>query len=116
MAPHEKPVLLYDGECRFCVRWVKRWRKTTGDAVDYLPYQEHAGAFPQTDRDECAHAAVLITPEGEKYAAAEAALRARAYGDKRTLLWMYKRVPGFARASEAVYRFIARNRSGLPPW
>ena len=34
-----KPILVYDGECGFCRRWIERWRVVTGDRVVYLPYQ-----------------------------------------------------------------------------
>src|SRR5689334_23761086 len=30
------PVVVYDGRCGFCARWVRRWRARTGRRVRYL--------------------------------------------------------------------------------
>ena len=37
-----KPLLIWDGDCDFCRKWVDRWRHVTRDRVDYAPYQEVA--------------------------------------------------------------------------
>ena len=41
-----RPVLIYDGDCGFCVYWARYWRKLTGDRVEYRPYQEAAADYP----------------------------------------------------------------------
>ncbi|WP_394826955.1 lipase maturation factor family protein [Pendulispora albinea] len=45
-----RPLVVYDGDCGFCKRWIARFRLRTGTAVDYLPYQEVARS--STGRDE----------------------------------------------------------------
>ena len=40
-----KPLLVYDGDCGFCRRWIDRWKILTGDKVDYAPFQEAAKRF-----------------------------------------------------------------------
>ncbi|MCZ6572672.1 MAG: dual specificity protein phosphatase family protein, partial [Planctomycetota bacterium] len=42
----EPPLLVFDGDCGFCRRWVERWKRETGDRVAYTPYQEVGDRFP----------------------------------------------------------------------
>src|SRR5437773_2587310 len=35
--PPAKPLLIFDGECGFCRRWIERWQAKTGDRIDYRP-------------------------------------------------------------------------------
>src|SRR5690348_8984243 len=41
-AAPSKPLMVYDGDCSFCLRWIQRWQRRTGDCIDYLPYQNAA--------------------------------------------------------------------------
>src|SRR6266508_2798269 len=45
--PPEKPLLLFDGDCGFCKRWVERWKSLTGHRVDFAPSQEAGPRFPE---------------------------------------------------------------------
>ena len=112
-SPPQRPVLIFDGDCNFCRRWVRRWYRTTGDHVEYLPYQDPAVAkrFPEVSPAACARAVHLITADGSVYHSAEAVFLSRAYGPGRHLgIWAYRRVPGFAALSEFCYRIVARHR------
>jgi len=31
--PPAKPLLVYDGDCRFCTLWIKCWQQITGDRI-----------------------------------------------------------------------------------
>jgi predicted DCC family thiol-disulfide oxidoreductase YuxK len=107
-------LLVYDGDCRFCTLWIRRWQQTTGDAVDYLPFQDASIAerFPEISRAEFETAVQLIEPDGRIYSAAEAALRARSQNPaRRSLLRFYERSPLFARVAERTYRFVAEHRT-----
>jgi predicted DCC family thiol-disulfide oxidoreductase YuxK len=108
----EKPVLIYDGECRFCCKWIERWREMTGDAVDYRPSQEAADEFPEICREEFAGAVQWVEPDGSRARSADAVFRALATSTRlgKGLLWLYRRVPPFAWASETFYRLVAKNR------
>ena len=68
----EKPLMVFDGECQFCRRWIARWRQATGDAVDYAPLQEAAAEFPEIPRGEFGREVKLIEPNGRVYGGAEA--------------------------------------------
>jgi len=41
-----RPLMAFDGDCGFCRNWVARWRRRTGDGIDYVPYQQIADEFP----------------------------------------------------------------------
>ncbi len=106
----KRPVLVFDGDCGFCRRWVWRWKALTGDAVEYAPYQSAAARFPRISEQRFAGAVHLIEPGGQSYSGAEAVFRLLASAGRRWPLWAYRRVPGAARASEAFYALVARQR------
>jgi predicted DCC family thiol-disulfide oxidoreductase YuxK len=106
-----KPILIFDGDCHFCRRWVERWRELTVGAVEYAPYQEVAARFPEIPREAFENAVHFIERDGTVYRAAEAVFRSLgALHSGRWLVWSYQHVPGFAPIVELAYAFIARNR------
>jgi len=109
--PGRRPVLIYDGDCGFCVYWARYWQKLTGDRVDYRPYQEVAADYPEISVAEFQRAVQYIAPDGRRASAAEASFLtlSRAPG-KGCWLWLYKHVPGFAPVSEWTYAFTAAHR------
>ena len=111
--PPEKPLLIFDGDCNFCRIWVNRWRHTTGDYVDYLPFQDPAIAirFPELPREGFETAVHLVEPDGSVFSGAEAAFRALDHSPHESIvLGWYLRQPWFARSAEALYRFVATHR------
>jgi lipase maturation factor 1 len=109
--PLSRPVLIYDGECTFCRRWVDRWRTAAGVALDLEAAQTAAGRFPEIPPAEFVRAVQLVDTNGRVYSAAEAIVRARALATHRTWLQTaYELLPGFAPVAEAVYRLVARHR------
>ncbi len=107
-----KPVLLFDGACAFCRRRVDGLRARVGDAVAFEPYQRASwSGIPEADLAREVH---FVDGNGEVSKGAEAILRARAAARRGSaLLWMYRRLPGFAAISEAVYAWVARRRGRL---
>ncbi|OGW83881.1 MAG: hypothetical protein A2Z83_00630 [Omnitrophica bacterium GWA2_52_8] len=106
-----KPVLLFDGDCYFCKRWIERWREFTGDKIEYQAYQDVLLKFPQVSESDCQKSIQLLTPEGKHYRAAEAVFRTFALGGhQKWLLWAYLKIPGVAAITEACYRIAASNR------
>jgi predicted DCC family thiol-disulfide oxidoreductase YuxK len=104
--------MIFDGDCRFCRLWIERWRQTTGDRVEYTPFQDPSSAeqFPELERTRLERAVHYVEPTGEVFSGAEAAFRALAM-EKRWPLWLYQNVPGVVPVCEAAYRLVARNRS-----
>ncbi len=109
-----RPVLIYDGDCSFCIAWVDFWRSLTGDSLEYLPYQQASVRFPDVPIEDCRKAVQFITPEG-RFPGAEGVCRFLAsVPGYRWLYWCYRYVPGFAALAALTYRFIANHRS--PAW
>src|SRR5437867_302154 len=110
--PPPKPLMIWDGDCHFCKRWIERWREITAGNVDYATYQEAAARFPEIPVEQFKRAVAFIEPDGEAFFAAEAVYRSLRYRSSRKwLAWSYDHVPSFAAISETAYKFIAHNRS-----
>ncbi|HME88342.1 MAG TPA: lipase maturation factor family protein [Chthoniobacterales bacterium] len=110
-SPPPKPVLIWDGECHFCRRWIERWKGITGGDVDYQTSQTIGDRFPEIPREEFQRSVILIEADGTVFTEAEAVFRSlRRQSSGRWLVWCYYHVPGFAPISENVYRIVAWNR------
>ncbi len=106
-----RPVMLFDGRCAFCRRWVERWKAHLGEAVDFEPSQVAGPRFPQIDPAGFGKAVYLAEPDGRISHSAEAVFRALALSGKYAWLWQaYEFAPGFALVSEAFYRVVASHR------
>ncbi len=109
--PPPKPLMIWDGDCHFCKRWIERWREITAGKVDYCTYQETADRFPEVLVEQFKRAVAFIEPDGKTFFAAEAVYRSlRSRSSRKWLAWSYDHVPGFAVVSELAYKFIARHR------
>jgi len=110
--PPALPLLIFDGDCRFCRLWIGYWKQLTGDRLAYAPYQEVAAQFPQIPIENFKRAVHLVLPDGEILAAAHAVFRSLACLPKYAwMLWAYHHVPAFAAVSEWIYRLVAAHRS-----
>ncbi|MBA3881640.1 MAG: lipase maturation factor family protein [Chthoniobacterales bacterium] len=110
-SPPPKPLLIFDGDCHFCRRWIERWRESTEGRIDYVSSQEVGARFPEIAQREFQNAVQLIEPDGEVFAGAEAVFRSLGHAPRhRWLPWCYERVHGFAPATETAYSLVARNR------
>ncbi len=109
--PPPKPLMIWDGECHFCKRWIERWQEITAGKVDYVTYQQAAHQFPEIPIEQFQRAVALVEPDGETFFAADAVYRSLQHRPSRKwLAWSYDHFPGFAPISETAYKFIARHR------
>ncbi len=109
-----KPVLIFDGDCSFCRRWVGRWKQLTGDSIEFAPSQEAAARFPQIPAEAFEESVWLVEPDGKVTGAAHAVFRSLCLGGrKKYLLWGYENVPGMAGLSEWLYTRVSHNRGTL---
>lgn len=113
-AGKSKPVLIFDGDCGFCRRWIARWRQLTGRTILYMPSQsdEVARLFPEIPAQWYEEGVVLMEPGREPLRCAHAVLRtlALAPGSRGFALWFYEHVPPVAWFTEFAYTRVARNR------
>ena len=109
--PPPKPIIIWDGECHFCRRWIERWREITCGEVDYEPSQQIGDKFPEIPREQFERSVIYIETNGGVFFGAEAVFRSlRGRSSRKWLSWSYDHVPGFATVSESVYKIISCNR------
>lgn len=119
--PPARPLVIYDGDCAFCGRWVSYWQQLTGTRVEYRPYQDATvlKAFPEIPPTDLETAVHLVEPDGMVYRGAEAVLRIEAKSARggRWLRW-YEASSAFAWLAEKLYRLVARHRMFFSrlPW
>lgn len=112
--PPPKPLMVYDGDCNFCMLWIRRWQQTTGDHVDYLPAQDPRipAQFPEIPREQYDTAVQLIESDGAVYSGAEAVFRTLAHSSNyQWPLRTYENSAAFAGLTEWAYGLVARNRT-----
>ena len=73
-----KSVLIYDGECNFCMRWVGRLKYMTKDRVEYLPFQAVGERFSQISHEDCKNSIQWVDLSGKVLKGAETIFRALA--------------------------------------
>jgi len=109
-----QPLLIYDGDCGFCIYWARYWQRLTGDRVTYAPYQEVTAQYPEIPLAEFQRAVQYVAPDGKIASGAEAAFLTLSHASgKRFWLTLYRHVPGFAAIAELMYSFVASHRSAF---
>ena len=109
-----KPILLYDGDCRFCTAGVSRWHKQP--IVEVLPVQEGAGVPFGLDPDKPMGAIHLVNDHGAIRKGAAAVFRMMELcGDLGGgVLWnLYCRSGWFRALSDRGYAWVAARRAKL---
>jgi predicted DCC family thiol-disulfide oxidoreductase YuxK len=115
-----RPVLLYDGDCTFCRRWVRRLRRADREGrIVLLPAAEQARVpgLPPFDPAALQRAMHLILPDGTVLTGARAApaiLRLLPRG--KAIAWLLA-MPGVRWVADRIYGWIAarRHRFGCGP-
>ncbi|MDX9940803.1 MAG: DCC1-like thiol-disulfide oxidoreductase family protein [Bacteroidales bacterium] len=109
--PKEKPVMAWDGNCGFCHYWVLRWKKLSGDVIEYRPFSEVAKRFPDIEYKYFQQALRFIDTDGRIYTGPAAAFRSFQYGPKYH--WILKLYENFKPAewfADHFYSFVSRRR------
>lgn len=112
--PPEKPVMAWDGNCGFCHYWVLRWKKLSGDVIEYRPYSEVAGRFPDIEYKYFQQALRFIDTDGRIYTGPAAAFRSFQYGKKyRWLMPLYQNFKPAELFADHLYSFVSRRRPAM---
>src|SRR5712691_8324246 len=100
-SPPTKPLVVFEGDCNFSLRLIRRFSQITGYQIDYLPFQDSriSGQFPELPRERFEQAVQFVATDGKVYGGADAICRALACR-LRWPLWIYQHVPGVAAAAE----------------
>jgi len=108
------PLLIYDGDCAFCIYWARYWQRLTGHGVTYAPYQEVAAQYPEIPLAAFRRAVQYIAPDGKIASGAEASFLTLSHASgKGFWLTLYRHLLGFAAITERMYAFVASHRSTL---
>lgn len=106
-----RPLLLWDGDCGFCARWAARAKYWGGRRLDCQPYQQLLHELPEILAEDFDRLIHLILPDGQVLTGAAAVYRVAALRwPLRWVNWLYRKLPCFARLSEAIYRRVAARR------
>jgi predicted DCC family thiol-disulfide oxidoreductase YuxK len=106
-----RPLLIFDGDCGFCRFWVDAWRVKVKDKIDFAPFQEVSGEFPEIAKDEFNRSVQLAMPDGQIFSAANAVFRVLSVDPKsKWMLDLYERNSAFRKITEWFYRLVADNR------
>lgn len=112
-----KPILIWDGDCRFCRFWVERYLFYTKDRLEVSTYQASVGRFPHVPLEQFQRAVHLIESDGSVRSGAHAVFRLLAYRPCwRWLPWVYAHVPVVRSVSEMAYRLVASHRNFFAGW
>ena len=109
-------VLIYDGDCAMCARWMVRVRDwDRAGRIETLPLQspEVAERFPGISPDALLEAMHFVEPGGRVSRGAEAAERILAVLPLGWGIGWVFHLPFARRVADRVYRWVAGNRSRL---
>jgi lipase maturation factor 1 len=110
----EGPLLIFDGECRFCRKSVARLQAWAPEEIPARASQECGQAFPEITCEDFEGAVQYIDRRGQRHTAARAIFQCMAgHGIARWPLWAYEKIPGLAPLLEWGYSGVARNRSAI---
>jgi predicted DCC family thiol-disulfide oxidoreductase YuxK len=110
----DRPTLVYDGHCRFCVTQAERLARLVLDRVRLESFRD-PGVLARHRLNEaaCEAAIQLVEPDGTITSGAAAIARTvRLRPVLAPLGWLHA-VPGLGRLLEAIYGVVARNRFRL---
>lgn len=106
------PLLVFDGACAFCRRWVARWEQRTRGRVRALPFQSLPLRRLGLRRRALTQAVALLEPDGRRFEGAEAVFRALLHSPEAPVRWGARAglLPGVLQTSRRLYRVVARYR------
>jgi predicted DCC family thiol-disulfide oxidoreductase YuxK len=115
-----RPVLLYDGNCGFCLRWVRRLQRwDRGGAIEYVAAADRGAVagLPSLSDAALARAMHLVTRDGRVYPGARAIAPLLSILPGGRLLAPLMKVPGVQPLADRVYAWVAarRHRFGCGP-
>ncbi len=111
-----QPVLLYDGDCGFCRRWIARLERwDVRSRIRCVPAAERSRVpgLPPISETALQQAMHLVTPDGRVHAGGLAMTAMLPYLPGGSVLRVLFRVPGIQAITNRVYRWVAEHRHDL---
>jgi len=108
--PPKSPILIYDGGCELCRRWVARLKRLDRrDAIRPVPLQDPAASdLSGRGADQLRMAVHFVRPDGEVFAGAAAVREAARYLRGGPLVLGVAALPGVMPLAERFYGWVAR--------
>ncbi|MDP6877381.1 MAG: DCC1-like thiol-disulfide oxidoreductase family protein [Candidatus Marinimicrobia bacterium] len=107
----KRPLLIYDGECQYCIKWANKFETFTSHLVTYVPLQKIPLNYKYITRAACLQSVHFININDRVSKGAEAIFQLFYTAKKARLLFiLYKWFPPFRFTSELVYKWISKNR------
>ncbi|MEK7298390.1 MAG: DUF393 domain-containing protein [Candidatus Margulisiibacteriota bacterium] len=107
---HNRPLLMWDGDCGFCSRCVDCLAAWSGGKVQYSSYQKQLAQYPDIPKSVF-RKKVVLDDNGRYYYGAEAIYKVMALTGKWAWLYaLYRSFPPFRWLSDWGYRIVAKNR------
>ena len=112
--PSTDPAVIFDSDCTFCRRWVRRYWNIKHDGIAYASYQNASSQYPAIGDDAFREALHVIEPDGTVRRGAGACWRVLQLTTLRNWpLWLHEHVPPFRWIGDVGYRWVARHRGGM---
>ncbi|MCH2148417.1 MAG: DUF393 domain-containing protein, partial [Phycisphaerales bacterium] len=112
--PSEYPAVVFDGECLFCRRWIRRYWNLKHDGIAFASYQNASTQYPAISDDDFRKALHVIEPDGTVRRGAAACWRVLQLTTIRSWpLWLHEHVPPFRWLGDIGYRWVSRHRGGM---
>lgn len=106
--------LIYDDDCAFCRRWVRRLQRWDAQGrIVLLPLQHPAAPLLGASRRALEDAMHFVRADGAVFAGAAAVPELLKVLPVGWILRLVFRVPGVLPAADHVYRWVARRRHRL---
>ena len=106
-----RPLLIYDGECEFCVKYACKFKAMTGRLITFIPLQNLPVDYEYVSRAACLKSVQFIDGNNRVSKGAEAIFQLFHTAKKASFLCtFYRRIPIFRVFTEFIYSWIARNR------
>lgn len=106
--------MVYDGQCGFCKYWIIKWKKISGNQINYQAYQRVHEQFKDIEVSHFREAVRLIDTNGEIYNGPDAAFRTFYLKGRFGFLhrW-YSKSQIVRKAFNRIYQWIADHRNFL---
>ena len=107
-----QPLVLFDGDCGFCKRWVARWSGNTEGRVRFVRASGWLLNLLGIPKRDMTRAMQLVEPSGRRSSGAEAVFRMLAWSPHRGTRFVGRLglLPGLKQGAGLAYSLIARNR------
>ncbi|RAP38819.1 hypothetical protein DID80_01810 [Candidatus Marinamargulisbacteria bacterium SCGC AAA071-K20] len=107
-----RPLVIYDQDCGFCVKWINKFKDITLSTIDFKGYKEVMDEFPDISLKDFQRSLKYVDESGKVTQAGEAAckLLKQTSSPLKFISFLYDTIPGAKYVIEAGYKVVANNR------